>query len=313
MAPGAPVALVLGGTGYLGRAICAGLRDEGHRVVALARRGGPVPAGCAVVTADLSAATAPELLRLLTRSRPSLVVNATGALWEVTDSAMERANTEVVRRLVGALGAVPGPRPRLVHLGTVYEYGAPADGREAIDEDTPERPTTPYGRTKLAGTRLVTAAVAAGRVDGCVLRLSTVIGRHAPRSSLFGMLAARLREGSGVLRVPQLDGHRDLVDLRDVVDAVVAAARTRDRTPVLNIAGGRPVPLDGAVDALIRISGMPVVRESEPRATPRRDAGDSRPIGVGSALRVLDWVPRRSTHDSLTALWESSNEVPSQL
>ncbi|UNO40773.1 NAD(P)-dependent oxidoreductase [Streptomyces sp. MST-110588] len=312
--PGGPAALVLGGTGYLGRAVCAGLRDTGHRVVALARRAGPVPADCTAVPVDLSAATTPELRGLLARFRPSLVVNAAGALWEVTDRDMERANTEAVRRLVGALGEVPGRRPRLVHLGTVYEYGTPDAGRAAVDENTPERPTTPYGRTKLAGTRIVTEAVAAGRIDARVLRLSTVIGPHAPRGSLFGMLAARLRARPDVLGVPELEGRRDLVDLRDVVDAVLAAARTRDRTPVLNIAAGRLVPLERAVRDLVRISGVPVECVPQPRRAPRRGpGGDSRPIGIEAARRALGWTPRRTLHDSLAALWEGSNEVPSLL
>ncbi|CAM5582724.1 hypothetical protein STANM309S_03402 [Streptomyces tanashiensis] len=97
-------------------------------------------------------------------------------------------------RLLDALAPLRH-RPRLVHLGTVLEYGPlPPDGTPRPDP-APE-PTTPYGRAKLAASRAVLEAAASGAVRALVLRVSNVSGVGAPDVSLLGRVAERLVTGS---------------------------------------------------------------------------------------------------------------------
>lgn len=295
--------LVFGGTGYLGRAICQRMLERGYDVV---------PVGQSRSAPD--GWTIEEILALLESARPTVIVNAAGALWEVDEPQMVRANQELVRRLVGALAALPRQRPRLVHLGSVYEYGTQPGGL-LLDERSPERPVTAYARTKLAGSRAVIEAVSAGRINGVVLRLSTVLGAGAPPSSLFGMLAEQLKTSTETLAVPDLVGERDVLDLDDMLDAVFAATAEYCCLPVFNIAAGRLSKLEDLVRELVKISGKPVSRVPAARSGIRRDTdgGGSQRFDISSARRCLRWEPRRSPQESLAKLWRASNDVPALL
>jgi NDP-hexose 4-ketoreductase len=301
-------AVVLGGTGYIGRNLCAGLRDAGYRVVSVSRLPGAAAPGHEVRLLDAARATPTEIAALLSAERAAVVVNAAGGLWGASDEHMTSANVILVDNLLGALAALPTP-PRLVHLGSVYEYGPQPEGA-AVDEEATPAPAAHYGRTKLAGSLRVTAAAAEGR-SAVVLRLAATIGPGAPEGSLFGMVAARLAAAGRLaagqpvpLELPPLHGERDFVDVRDVADAVLAAAAS-DVTGVLNVGSGTLVAVPDAVRRLIGISGVPVRVTTAPASGPRRDAGiGSQLISVAAARRRLGWRPRRDLTDALTALWK---------
>jgi nucleoside-diphosphate-sugar epimerase len=312
--PASTSAVVIGGTGFIGRNLCAGLREAGHRVVAVARHGTATDTGtarCPVRALDAARATPAELGELLRAERPALVVNAAGALWGASDDDMTRANLVLVDNLLAALTGLPW-RPRLVHLGSVYEYG-PQPAGTAVREDTTENPIAHYGRTKLAASRRVCAAADAG-LDAVVLRLSATIGPGAPVHSLFGSVADRLLAGQAAARdtgrpvpleLPPLHGERDFVDVRDVADAVIAAAAAPAVTGVLNIGQGTLVAVRDAVHRLIDISGVPVAVATRPNSQPRRDAGiGTQRIDIAAARRRLGWTPRRTLTDALVALWD---------
>ncbi|MGX9225727.1 NAD-dependent epimerase/dehydratase family protein [Streptomyces albus] len=248
-----PVAVVLGGGGFIGRNICAALRAAGWAVTAVGRRAAHPPEGCRAVRLDFARTGTRDLAAGLANLRPGLVVNAAGALWDVTDDELTEGNVTLVERLVDAVAAQPGP-VRLVHLGSAYEYGAHPGKR--LVESLPARPAGRYARTKLAGTQLVTRAVADGRVDATVLRIAVSVGPYAPRHSLLGGIARQLAAHPDTLRLPPIDGVRDVVDVRDVADAVLCAARADGPPPVVNIGSGVGVRLTDAVDELIR-SGSP--------------------------------------------------------
>ncbi|MCI4065646.1 NAD(P)-dependent oxidoreductase [Micromonospora sp. R77] len=300
---GPPTAVVLGAAGFIGRTVCATLHAAGWRVTGLARRSA-VPAPWPTRHLDLVAASGGELFATLAELRPTLVVNAAGALWAVTDDELTVGNVTLVGRIVAAVAALPRPA-RLVHLGSAYEYGDQPGGR-TLSEHLEGHPTSRYGQTKLAGTRLVTRAVAQGRVDAVVLRLSLALGPFAPRSGLFGGIAHQLAGQPAELRLPPVAGTRDIVDVRDVADAVCHAAAAPTVPPVVNVGGGVGVRLTDAVDELIRIAGSTatIVRVPPPAVRRHSGTGDL-PLDIGLARRALGWSPRRTLTEALQAVWDT--------
>ncbi|MCO1580331.1 NAD(P)-dependent oxidoreductase [Crossiella sp. SN42] len=300
-------AVVLGGTGFLGRHLCRHLARSGYEVLALARRPAPLPAGCRFQRLDLTGVAPDRLAALLAAERAAVVVNAAGALWEADDPAMVALNAAAVDILLTALGMLR-PAPRLVHLGSVYEYGRQPEGAE-LTETSPADPRTTYARTKFRATQDILSA--GGHVAALVLRLSTVIGPDAPRQSLLGQLAAQLAGHPAdpvPLELPPLSGNRDFVDVRDVAGAVLAAARRPGVTGVLNIASGRLVPVRAAVRELIEISGRPVTAVTRLRGRPRRDDGfGAHRIVIDQARHRLGWTPTRGLTDALHALWAQAS------
>ncbi|MFH9070591.1 NAD-dependent epimerase/dehydratase family protein [Streptomyces alboflavus] len=313
---GRPV-LVLGGSGYLGRHICAAFATAGARVTRVrrdARDGGEHgddgdygADAVETVRLDLAAADSAELARLCAGVGAQVVVNAVGAVWNSTEHQMTELNDRLVTRLTDAVAAVPR-RPRLIQLGSAHEYG-PAGPGDLIDEDWPPAPTTAYGRTKLAGTRTVVRAVRERDVDGVVLRVSLACGPGAPEAGLPGAVAARLAAGHDELRLAPLRAHRDLVDVRDVAEAVLAAARVpapalAEAGAVVNIGQGEAVPVRELVELMIACGGRPVrVREEQPppQANPRSDGLWQR-LDVSRARRLLGWAPHRTLTDSVRDL-----------
>ncbi|MDG6106860.1 NAD(P)-dependent oxidoreductase [Dactylosporangium aurantiacum] len=317
----APHAVVFGATGFVGRNITRTLLEAGWRVTAAVRdpaAAGPrLDPGCRPLRFDPVRDRPEDLAGGLLRAGPDTVVNAAGALWGAAaadEHQLHDGNVLLVRRLVDAVAALPpragaggGSGVRLVHIGSAYEYGEQPPGTP-LTEDLTEHPVSRYARTKLGGTRAVTGAVAAGRLDGVVLRISTAVGPWAPPDGLLGGIAWRLAAagpaGRAGIELPPLAGARDFVDVRDVADAVLRAATARRVPPVVNIGGGRLTAVTDAVDLLLRCAGG-TARPSGPTAPgERRDAGiTAQPLDLGTARRDLRWAPARPLADAVTALW----------
>ncbi|MFE9098979.1 NAD-dependent epimerase/dehydratase family protein [Streptomyces sp. NPDC007264] len=313
--------VVLGGAGYLGRRIGEAFRADGA-LVHLVSRGpaGDGPADAGFVLMDLLTAGPRELTGFFGSVRPDVVVNSAGRAWQADEAEMTAGNAELVVRVTESLAELPRP-PRLIQLGSIHEYGAGTPGT-GTSEDHEPAPVTPYGRTKLLGTRTVLRAAAEQGLDGVVLRLANVIGAGAPAGSLFGRVAAHLGEAARArsrgekpdeLRLPPLRAHRDIVDLRDAVDAVRAAATAPSADiggRVVNVGRGEAVAMHTLIDRMVELSGvdLPVV-ETVPGPSARTDV-EWQQLDVSRAQRLLGWRPRRTLDDSLLDLLADAVPAP---
>ncbi|MFI1018969.1 NAD-dependent epimerase/dehydratase family protein [Streptomyces sp. NPDC020965] len=299
-----PTAVVLGASGFIGRNVCATLSAEGWSVAAVVRRAADLPAGVRTIRLDAGRADTETLTAMLTAERPALVVNAAGTPWAVTDEQLTEGNVALVARLVDAVATLPDP-VRLVHIGSAYEYGN-HPGEERLAETLECRPVGRYAQSKLAGTTLIGEAVTAGRIDAVVLRISLCVGPYASSQSLLGGLAHQLAAGPPVLELPPIDGERDIVDVRDVSDAVLCAVRADKLPPVINIGAGAGVRLTDGVDTLMRIAGSTATIVRGPVPAVRRDRGvGAQPLDIELARKELGWSPVHTLSDSLIALWDS--------
>ncbi|MFE2096612.1 MULTISPECIES: NAD(P)-dependent oxidoreductase [unclassified Streptomyces] len=299
--------VIFGGTGFVGRHICAALNED----VTVVGRSRPhdLPMGAKFVAMDVARSGPESIAELLRAESPRTVVNAAGEVWGGDEERMVRSNVTLVEHLLAALAAVGG-RIRLVHLGSVHEYGAIAQGTR-IDEHTETVPASAYGRTKLQATNAVLDATRGGRVSGMVLRVSNVIGPGLSPVSLPGATTARLRAALGtgepaVLTLVSRPEHRDFIDVRDLVAAVLAAGESAVEG-VVNIARGESVDIRTMVDALVAISGVPteIVTDGEP-AWPVRGSDGRQRYDVTAARTLLGWTPRRNLEEMLRSLWEAA-------
>lgn len=263
--------LLLGATGFIGRHVAARAAAAGHEVVA--------------------SRTVPSALSELA---PGAVLNCAGAT-SGTVAQLVSGNVAVVGSLVAALA---GTGIRLVHLGSAAEYGDQPPG--PVREDATPCPVSPYGITKLAGTALVGAA----GLNAVVLRVFNPVGPGSPPTSLPGRLAVELSSSSGTdLHLGPLTAYRDFVDVRDVADAMLAAATTDGPLPaVLNIGSGRAVRIRELADSLAAIAGgvHRIIAEDG------KDGGVSwSQADIRAATRTLGWLPAFDLKTSLHDLWSS--------
>jgi NADH dehydrogenase len=130
---------VVGGTGFLGRHVCAALRDAGRSVRVLSRRN-----GCDARTIH------PDQLRGC-----EAVVNLAGIKREEKDQTFQAVHVDLVARLIDAMKAA-GVR-RLIHISVVVARADPA---------------LPYHDTKWKGEELVRSS----GLDWTILRPGVIYG-----------------------------------------------------------------------------------------------------------------------------------------
>ncbi|WP_327690148.1 NAD(P)-dependent oxidoreductase [Streptomyces tubercidicus] len=292
---------VLGATGCMGQHICAAFTAEGSEVLAIARRHAPRVAAHRFRSLDVAGSTSEELARVLAEENIDVVVNATLG-W---GDELNYTNVQLVERLVGTLALMRTP-PRLVHLGTIHEYG-PVPFGTSIHEDTAPAPTHPYAKAKLTASRMVLDAVRNGTLDGVVLRVANTLGPHPALESFFGSLAVRLRgvEAAAGIGLTIADAQRDYVDVRDAVDAVVRAARVTRADPLVNIGCGQAMGVRRLVSELVMAAGLPAETIREQRGEVHSRGADWIQVDTSRAARLLGWRPRFTIGESMRAMWET--------
>ncbi|MFF2362796.1 NAD-dependent epimerase/dehydratase family protein [Streptomyces sp. NPDC058122] len=291
--------LVLGFTGYLGGHVAEHLRTlPGVRVLG----GGRSPA--AEFGIDLATARRELLVPALAAAAPDAVVNCAGATGGDAVTLSE-VNSRGPAVLCAALREA-APSARLVHLGSAAEYG-PGVRDTAVTESSATSPLTPYGATKLAGTVTVTTS----GLDAVVLRVGNPVGPGAPSTGLPGRIAGLLRaagpDPDAVVRLGDLSAYRDFVDVRDVARAAAAAATAPGPLPrVLNIGGGKAVPVRELVGGLARVAGFRGRIEENGGGSARSGEVSWQCSDITAAEEALGWRPALTLDDSLAALWTAT-------
>lgn len=173
---------------------------------------------------------------------------------------LDAVNAELPRRL-GEAARAAGVR-QLIHISSFSVYG----GAQVISRHTPERPTSAYGRSKLAGDRAL-RAIADDDLAVTILRLPLIYG-----ANVAGKLAQLLRlwTRAGILPVPSDDVNRAMIGVDLSAQVVARLARA---------------PADRTAD---------VVFAADPRPFTYADARRARAAGGARNLRCLP-VPRTLT------------------
>lgn len=243
--------VVVGATGMLG-----------HRVVDVAR-----VHGWDVVTAPRAAFDLRDLRTTtvwLERTSPAVVVNC--AAYTNVDAAEEDEPTALavngegagnLARVTAAIGA------RIVHVSTDYVFRG--DASEPYAEDAPVDPQGAYGRTKLAGERLV----AEHNPDHLICRTSWLFGSGGGNFVDTMLRLAGDRDEVSVVAdqhgCPTWTGH--------LAPALVQAA-TSDARGIAHLCGDGRTTWHGLAEEAFRLAGtgtraLPVTTADFPRPAPR--------------------------------------------
>lgn len=268
-------ALVTGGAGFIGRHLCAGLRDRGQQVVSLDVTRGDLPGVTHRVGDVRDGALLDELL-----PGTDVVHHLASVHLDVhaTEAAFTAVNVAAAADLVAACSR-HGTR-RLVHASSVGIYGHVAD--PPADEDAPRDPGNAYERSKLAGENAVLEAAREHGQDVVVLRPAWVYGPGCPRTDKLLRAVVKGRffyvGDGGNLRHPVFVG--------DVVEAFARAAAAPPGVAgkAYIIAGPRALPLREMVATFARAQGV----SAPTRAIPRPVA-----VGLGLGLELACGALRR--------------------
>jgi nucleoside-diphosphate-sugar epimerase len=268
-------ALVTGAAGFVGSHLCERLLREGHRVIGLdmfadyyprpmkeanltGLRGAP---GFRFVEGDL---TRLDLAPLV--GEADYIFHQAGQpgvrpSWGKDFDVYLDCNVRATQRLLETARTVGGVQ-RLVYASSSSVYGETRD--LPLREDSPTRPYSPYGVTKLAAEHLCSLYHANYGVPTVSLRYFTVYGpRQRPDMGFHKFIRAALEDRPiGVYG----DGEqtRDFTFVADAVEANWLALGPRAAGQVFNIGGGSRVSVNQVLATLEDILGRPIRREHQP-------------------------------------------------
>lgn len=182
---------------------------------------------------------------------------------EQDPAAAEALNVQATQHLTDVARAVGS---RLIHVSTDYVFDGAAT--RPYDEQDATRPLSVYGRTKLAGERIVL-----GYDRSLVVRTSTLFGLG--RSSFCDAAAQRLRSGEVVSAFRDQTTSPTYAD--DLAEGLLALAQMRARPPsrvfhVVNAGGCTRVEFARAIAQALGVAPeriRPIAMAEQRRPAPR--------------------------------------------
>ncbi len=208
---------------------------------------------------------------------------------------------------------------KMVFSSSAAVYGTPET--ELVTEDSPTRPESPYGESKLIGEWLLADEGRAANLRHTSLRYFNVVGSGAPElydtspHNLFPIVFDQLLAG----RTPSINGDdyatpdgtcvRDYVHVADLAISHVAAAQAldagRELAPVYNLGSGSGLSVREIMSAVVRVTGIGFT----PAVGPRRPGDPAIIVADGRlAARDLDWRMRHGVDDMVRSAWRARTE-----
>ncbi|MBI4475730.1 MAG: GDP-mannose 4,6-dehydratase [Acidobacteria bacterium] len=226
-----------------------------------------------------------------------------GDSWNAVTSTLA-SNVLATHHLLGALRDL-GLASRVLIPGSAMVYRQSA---EALDEDAPIGPTSPYGISKLAQEQLGLRAWAEEHREVVLTRSFNHIGPGQDPSfsaSGFARQIALIEAGLAepVLQVGNLDPRRDLTDVRDTVRAYRLLMKHGRPGVVYNVCSGRAYPIREMLNQLLALSQVPI----SVRVDPARYRPNDAPVILGRPDRLrreTAWEPARSLPQTLADILE---------
>ena len=303
--------LVTGADGFVGQWLVQALLGAGHEVTGAVRDGRPIPgrqsaaelAAVRWVPLDLQDAAS---IDAVAREEADWVVHLAAVASSVEagrDLAVAWAvNAAGTARLVESLAShANAERVVVVSTGEVYGPGEPRPRRET----DPVRPVSPYAATKAAAE---IAALEAGRRTGLAVMVARAFPHTGPGQTTTYVAPAFLdririaqRTGAVAVKTGNLDPVRELLDVRDVVEAYIALLERGRAGEVYNVARGEGIAIGDLFTRLADAAGVRVLPEPDPSLMRTTDVlhlvGDPAKITSETA-----WTPRRSIDQTLLDL-----------
>jgi UDP-glucose 4-epimerase len=203
---------------------------------------------------------------------------------------------------------------RIVFSSSAAVYGTP--DTELVTEETPKRPQSPYGESKLIGEWLLADQGVARGLRHTSLRYFNVVGSGDPAlydsspHNLFPLVFTALIAG----RTPRINGDdyatpdgtnvRDYIHVADLAASHVAAAKRLDAGEPLEAAYNLGSGSGSSVGEIMRAVADATGIDFTPEVGPRRAGDPDRIVASGElAARDLGWKMRHSLAEMVESQW----------
>jgi UDP-glucuronate 4-epimerase len=224
--------------------------------------------------------------------------------WGDSFASYARANLLATQRVVEAAASV---RVRVVLASSSSVYGEAE--RHPTHEDTPPRPISPYGVTKLGCEHLAHAYASVRALDAVVIRYFTVYGPGQRPDMAFTRIIRAVVTGEPFYMYGSGEQSRDVTYVDDAVGATVQAMERAPAGAVYNVGGGTETSLLEVIALVEELAGRRLDARHKAAAAGdvRRTAADTTRIRA-----ALGWEPATSLEDGLSAQleWAAGTVAP---
>jgi UDP-glucose 4-epimerase len=299
--------IVTGGAGFIGSHLVDAYLDAGHDVLvidSLWEHGGGrranVRSGVSLVHMDIRDES---IGRVFTDFKPEIVSHH-AAQHSVALSARDPlydAQVNVVGLLNVLEHATRSGARKIIFASSGATFGTPQS--LPITDETPQRPTSPYGITKMVGEHYLRFYLESRGLEFTALRYGNVYGpRQDPNgeAGVIAIFAAHFLAREGVRIDWDGEQTRDYVYVADVARANLDALE-RGPNSCYVIGTGKRTSVNQIYDALVEVSGFRAPIERAPQRV-----GDARDAQFDSsrARAELGWSPETPLADGIRATYE---------
>jgi GDP-4-dehydro-6-deoxy-D-mannose reductase len=301
--------LVTGAGGFIGSHLVEFLVAEGHEVTAMsrARTEALAEAGSGFAIAPVDLLDREALGSLLDATRPEVVFHLAAQSYPGVSWKQPARTFEVnVGGTISLFDAILERKlaTTIVAAGSSSEYAPGRDGRPIAEDDT-LTPSSPYAASKLAMDHMARLYHAYHGLNVVRCRPFFLIGprKEGDAASDFARGIVAIEGGLRAdLPVGNLDVIRDLLDVRDGVEALWLLARRGRPGEVYNICSGMGYSLREVLEVYRGLARAEVAGRVDPARI--RPIDEMVKVGDPSRLLGLGWSPKRSIRRTLGDILE---------
>ncbi len=254
------------------------------------------------------------LTRAVQAANPDYVIHLAGVSAGAEFLSYYQINVMYGANLLEALARAGREDCPVLLAGTSAEYGRVETQDLPIRENTPPRPYSHYGASKLAQTLMGVMLSREGR-RLVMVRPFNLMGPGMPEHLVVQSMARQLAEVARGRRPPVLDlgnlnSSRDFVPVHDAVRIYWQLIRNPAAYgQIVNVCSGRPVKIGDLLERFLRVSGI----RADVRSDPRRMKPVDIPVHYGSREKLLSLagpMPEPDLDLSLAEIWRGVMDNP---
>ena len=216
------------------------------------------------------------------------------ALNRAEDSELMRVNVEGTKSLANSVKE-NNPRCRLVFASSFQVYGK-STNEDIIEENFPKDPLSVYGKSKLAGEKIIADTLQ----SYAVLRISNIYGPGCKPfyNAVTATFAHLAKEGKPINITGSGEQSRDFIHVEDVAEGIVAATLSKE-SGIFNLCTGESISLDEMTD---------ILKKDFPDLQVTHQDSDAEILGTKGSFKkaraAFGWEPKKNFQEGFPDCWK---------